>query len=241
MQEETIAKLNTINLNFYNKIGHYFDNSRQYNWDGWSEILNLEVWKSENLNVLDIGCGNGRFAGFVGEHYLENFKYTGIDSNNYLLEKAKSTYLQHCFATHDIIQDTSLPDPISVENYDLIVLFGVIHHIPSVRKRLDVIKLLKNKLSKQGRLIISAWNFLEDQKLSKKFIDWQEAGLRPEDVEEHDYLLPWERGAKAFRYCHWVSPNEQTLLISESGMKLETEFFADGKSGKLNRYIVLKS
>lgn len=246
MTEATIKKLNTINLDFYRKTAQYFDSSRQYYWDGWSRLLEssyLKIESTKEFSVLDVGCGNGRFAGFLQENVTCKINYTGIDSSDELLSKARVNYKssENCtinFLNLDIINET-LP-PNREKKYDLIVLFGVLHHMPSFEKRVRILSVLKNMLFESGILVVSVWDFMNDNKLKTKLIGWSEVGVQEDEIEYNDYLLPWDRGVKAYRYCHYLSKQEEIKLLNATGLTCLENFTADGKSGKLNRYLILQ-
>jgi 2-polyprenyl-3-methyl-5-hydroxy-6-metoxy-1,4-benzoquinol methylase len=66
MQEGIVTQLNQLNTHFYQIVASDFDESRQYFWSGWDSCLpELHKLVSETggkLQVLDLGCGNGRFG-----------------------------------------------------------------------------------------------------------------------------------------------------------------------------------
>jgi len=60
-------------------------------------------------------------------------------------------------------------------------------------------------------------------------------------VEAGDYLLDWRRGERALRYCHYVDDAEQAQLVAATGLKLVTQYRADGSTGDANLYTVMKN
>lgn len=241
MNHETVKKLNQLNLDFYNKTGEYFDRSRKYFWSGWERLIKNEELRIKN--VLDLGCGNGRFYEFLEKNLGNEFEYLGLDSNEYLLEVARDCYESIQFEDYDLIEDL-LEDKKELESFnsepDFIVLFGVMHHIPSFDMRKKLVKKLADILTKDGVLVVSLWNFLDDSRIKNKTKDWASIGVLVGEVEENDYILGWDRGVEAFRYCHYFNEEEINLLVEESGLKVVDKFKADGKSGELNTYLVLK-
>lgn len=62
------------------------------------------------------------------------------------------------------------------------------------------------------------------------------------DLEAGDYLLGWKGKPEQYRYCHHFTDNEIDQLIAQlaTHATLIDSFVADGKTGNLNRYVVLR-
>jgi ubiquinone/menaquinone biosynthesis C-methylase UbiE len=92
----------------------------------------------QNKDVLEIGCGSG-----YGAHLLNQLKprsYLGLDIMAEQVELAKKNYPQFEF----LIQDAEDLSQIGNESKDVVVIFGVLHHIPNWRKTIDEIaRILK--------------------------------------------------------------------------------------------------
>ncbi len=236
MRPDVIRRLNAVNRAFYETIAGDFDATRQTPWAGWFPLL-------PHLNgvkrVLDVGCGNGRFGLFLREHIGESPVYHGVDNSAKLLEYAESalshpsSLIPHHFFLHDIIDS---PLPPNLTGYDAIGLFGVLHHIPGFETRLALMRDLAARLNPGGILMVAAWRFLDDPALRARVTPWPDdlAG----EVESGDALLDWRRGQKALRYCHHCDDAEFDALMAESGLTLESRYFADGASGRMNLYAV---
>ena len=200
--------------------------------------------EEETFEVLDIGCGNGRFLEYLKQSAFFPFKYVGIDNNKYLLEKAKilvnnEIKNNYTILNREIIKDI-LEEKYILPRSHIITLFGVMHHIPSYNNRLKILNTLKDALYPNGLICISIWKFLDEDKIKHKILDWNTLNIKTEDLETHDYLLPWDRGVNAIRYCHYVSDNESGQLLKESNLKVIKKFRADGKNNKMNEYVILQ-
>lgn len=242
MRVEIIQKLNKINLDFYNTTSEYFDRSRKYSWEGWERLINN--YELRINNVLDLGCGNGRFYEFLEKNLSNDFEYFGVDSNEYLLRVALESYSKDNaeFEHLDFISDLISGKEIKFDKkFDLIVLFGVMHHIPSYALRLGIVKKLKSFLTPNGALVLSLWNFLDDERIKNKIESWESVEIDQSELEQNDYLLGWDRGVKALRYCHYFSEDEIEKLVKDSGLKLKDKFKAEGKLNNLNTYLVLEN
>lgn len=251
MQTETILKLNQINHRFYKKVAEHFHTSRQFYWHGWRRLLpHFEQLSQdkEQLSVLDVGCGNGRFGKFLFDTLPgQVISYHGIDFNPTLLEHAQASLSNTTLATQfqqidlvkSLVSDTLLPE--KAEKYDCIVLFGVLHHIPSYQLRKKLLQDLTAQLAPNGLLCLTLWKFINpSQEENTPTIDPGQVSIDPAKLEPHDYFIPWERGVSAVRYCHYTPDHEEARLLAAAGLELIDSFEADGKEGKGNRYLILK-
>lgn len=254
MNDATIQKLNAINREFYQITADEFDQTRGQAWPGW-EILWGQVERnltepgkglkpfvqSETVSVLDVGCGNGRFGVFLQDkigrtQHAASLQYHGVDNNSRLLEHARESLvvlpnMKFTLETRDIVEN-----PPDANTYDLVVLFGVMHHIPGAAQRSDIMRTLAERVKPGGWLAFACWRFYEYERFRERIVPW------PEDirVEAGDYLLDWRRGEVALRYCHYVADAEHAALIEAAGLREIVTFRADGQDSKANQYSLLK-
>lgn len=234
MDKQTRAQLNQINRDFYATTATEFDATRGRAWVGWEQLhttINRPI-----RSVLDVGCGNGRFGVFLADHQTEPFAYHGMDNSPKLLAFAQETlagyaYLSPELTEHDVIMD-DLPDG----EYDLVVLFGVIHHVPGYEQRKVFMQSLASRVADGGYLVFAAWRFYEQERFRKRIVDWDD----DREVEKHDYLLDWRRGERALRYCHYVDDAEHQKLCDATGLQIVADYRADGSTHDLNRYTILQ-
>ena len=233
MNAETVEKLNAINRRFYATTAADFDQTRGKAWLGW---VKLAEYLKAPLSVLDVGCGNGRFGLYLAETLKGEIAYHGLDNNPQLLAYAKEAFakqenLKAKLEEFDLIQQ-SLPDA----KYDLVVLFGVIHHVPGAAQRKAFMAELAKRVKTGGILCFASWRFYEFERFRERLTDWP-----PDlDVEKHDYLLDWRRGENALRYCHYVDDTEEQSLIEATALELLAQYRADGENNQMNSYVVLK-
>lgn len=238
MDEQTIAYLNAINQRFYAAVGASFDATRREAWRGWSRLADH---LQPPLRVLDVGCGNGRFGVFLAQRFgVERIVYTGTDNADFLLVRAgeslSASGVAHRLITADIVSDP--PDPtIYGDAYDLVVLFGVLHHIPDSARRAARIAELAARVAPGGVFAFAAWRFADYERFRARIIPWDAAIT----VETGDHLLDWRAESDAPpRYCHHVDDREHAALIDASGLKLIDDYRADGMDDAVNRYTILR-
>jgi hypothetical protein len=95
-----------------------------------------------------------------------------------------------------------------------------------------------------ARLVISNWQFLNSERLTRHLVDWDSVGLSSTRVDERDALLDWraeETPAKSadkpvIRYAHQFSLEELDELAHRSGWSVECSEYSDGKEGNLGLY-----
>ena len=249
MDVSIIHKLNEINKKFYKKSARDFSESRAYYWHGWREILPyLEtiLGTKDSISILDIGCGNGRFGSFLADNLPPiSINYNGLDNNQILLNIAKkrlsTTHIDTHFKNIDLVNELLEKSFLKTDTgtYDVIALFGVLHHIPSYALRKQLIKILSQKLNPGGVFVFTLWRFLNNDQLEKKQIEYEEAGVNEDDLDDNDYILSWERQTKSIRYCHYANQNEEDKLIAATGLELLVDFESDGREGRGNKYLVM--
>ena len=234
MHAKNVDKLNELNLDFYRDVAESFDSSRQYSWKGWDELAGIFEAKQ---SVLDLGCGNGRFYSHM-VNISPEMTYVGIDSSKNLLNVARSEYPHVDFYEMDLLDLGDMTETLKGRSFNLIVLFGVMHHIPGMANRKALIDWCRGMLEPGGRIVITVWDFMEHERFRSKIVPWTAVDIDEEELEQGDYLLDWKRGDRGLRYCHYMDTDEAKSLFE--GLEIENMFKSDGKSGDVNRYYVLK-
>lgn len=230
MDTRTIHYLNAINRRFYETVAADFDESRQGAWQGWERIVRRVT---PPLRVLDVGCGNGRFGVYLCERFgADGLRYHGIDSSAALLDRAREA-LAHVEATFTLADIVEQPLNDAPDRCDLVVLFGVLHHVPGGDQRAALLRGLASRVAAGGLLAFTEWRFMEDERFRRRVVVWN-ADIQ---IEPGDYLLDWRRGEHAIRYCHYVDNAEHARLIAATRLTLVDEYRADAA----NLYAVLQA
>ncbi len=233
MDDATARWLNELNRAFYAQTANEFHATRGAAWPGWTRLL---PYLHAPLRVLDLGCGNGRFGVFLAEHGLTPLAYHGLDAEPRLLAFAR-TALEPLAGVETVLDQADvLRDPLPAQQYDLVVLFGLLHHMPGHERRQRLVAEAAARAAEGGLLVFACWRFLDIPRLRERVVPW------PPDmaVEPGDHLLDWRRGERALRYCHHVDDDEQAALAAASGLALIESYRADGEGGRANSYTILQ-
>lgn len=232
MNPETIRRLNAINRRFYEVTAEEFDQTRGQSWPGWEALL---PYLPQPVPVLDLGCGNGRFGRFLADHWgADALDYHGVDNNAALLRYAESALTG--IGSLRLEQRDLVENPLKDGQYGLVVIFGVMHHIPGMAQRRQWLQSMAQRVQVGGILAFACWRFYEYERFRKRLSPF------PPDIipEAHDYLLDWRRGEHALRYCHYVDDVEHANLIEATGFEALSTYRADGFSGAVNQYSILR-
>ncbi len=193
----------------YENIAKDFASTRKVFWE---ELSFLGDYIKDNDKILDLGCGNGRFLEVIGK---KNIDYTGIDSSESFIKAAKNTYgnIGH------FVHGDALRLPFKDNEFDVVVSFGVLHHIPSKKLRKQFLREASRVLKKEGLLILTVWN-LWNKRLTpviKKFA--MDKLLLRSRLDFKDVFLPFGKKQNA-RYLHAFTERELTRLIKKSGFNM---------------------
>ena len=245
MNDLVAQQLLALNRKFYNTFAASFDDSRRTPQPGFEETLTH--LPKPPLNVLDVGCGNGRYGRFLGESGRLG-RYIGVDFSIGLLGHAndleklsrwspKGQVVEIAFQEADMSQVGFLNGH---GVFDLVVCLSAMQHIPQRIRRAQLLHEMGRHLSENGRLLLGNWQFLASERQRRKVLSWEEADLTDGDVEKGDYLLSWNRGGYGERYVCLIDEAETDYLADMAGLEIVHQFRADGREGNLNLYTVFQ-
>ncbi len=212
MDSKTIDRLNQINQAFYRTTANEFDQTRGRPWPGWVEMLPYLSGLQPStgaanspFSVLDAGCGNGRLGLFLMENIPSGsmLHYHGMDTDITLLSRAEEALAaagNPPLAHYSLESRDIIARPPDSGQYDLVALFGVMHHSPGLTQRQAFMKTLASRVTPGGLLVFACWRFYEYERFRARIVPWPQ-DLLPQ-VEAGDHLLDWRRGERALRYCH---------------------------------------
>ncbi len=230
--------MNEINRRFYRTSAENFSASRDYPWLGWERIVG--GLPAPPRSVLDVGCGNARFGAYLAAWLGGEFSYLGVDASPELLALARRR--------SDLPSDTTLierdlvagpmTEALPGGHYSLVAAFGLLHHVPSFARRLELFSAMAERLEPGGRLAVSLWRFGAFERFRHKRVPF-EPPIETTDLEPGDFLLSFGEKPGAVRYCHFLDEEEIDHLLAAAPLPCLDRFCADGREGTLNEYLVL--
>ena len=257
MDAATRTALRQINRDFYSRHAADFDRTRHsVGWPGWRRVTEVatarhrvpattDVEATTPLRVLDLGCGNGRFALFLERNpelrRRQPFTYLGIDLSPELIDHARTATagLNHVRFQRGDMEGCATLDAAC----DLVTLFGVLHHLPGFEFRRRALARAASAVAPGGLLALTCWQFVDDPRFEKRRLDWsEEASIDPAELEPGDHLLRWgpaESGAR--RYCHHTDDPELERLAHGLPLAEVDRYRADGPGNRQNLYWLARS
>jgi cyclopropane fatty-acyl-phospholipid synthase-like methyltransferase len=227
MNSKEVRQILELNERFYQSVFREFSKTRQKPWEGWGRVIDITTKmfggrisdeksrKSDGIKILDLGCGNGRFLKFIAPK-IEKFEYTGVDMNNDLLSEAQKIKVLPGKQNKKLVKEDVILDIRKIdEKYDVVVAFGLTHHIPGQNIRKQWFEYLPKLLNKPGLLVITFWEF---------------------EKNPGDYILGWGQKSpepSKVRFCHKYSENEIKKIeniFKKSGLKPVEKYRADNKN-----------
>ena len=248
MDDSTAARLNALNRDFYRRHAASFDARRRTPWPGWERVAERLVG-IDRPSILDVGCGNARFGHDLADQLERAIDYVGVDVSPELLQiAARRAPASWRLIEADVIAD-GLPTSVGA-GFDLVSCFGVMHHVPDERNRRRLLDELAAVLRPGGHLAVSFWQFGERERFRRRERPWASHGFPEGPPESGDALLAWgdvPEGAAGgapeppVRFCHFSDPAEVRRLMARLALEPSDEFSADGTTGDLNFYVVLRA
>lgn len=234
MTPDTARALARINAEFYRRHARLFASKRDRAWQGMRRVL--DELPLPPRRVLDVGCGHGRFAQLLAERGCEA-SYWGVDASAELLALARERrdlIAGAQFARVDVLD----PAPaLPAGPFDLIGVFGVIHHLPGELARAALLRGLAARLAGGGTLAVAFWRTTAQEDPAKR-VAWESAGIDARDLEPGDRLLRFDVDASAIRFSHFADEAELARLSAVPGLPLALRFDADGAGGIANAYLL---
>lgn len=211
----------------YQKFADEFNETRKH---PWPEFEWLKEYIGEGDKVLEIGCGNGRLLESLKE---KNIDYTGVDFCRPLLEQARKKYKKAEFIEGDITKMH-----LQENEYDKIIFIAALHHIPSRKLRIKVMKNINGSLRENGFLMVSVWRLWQ----------WKYARHITKGILRfissfgtyawNDLFIPWKgtgRKKPLPRYYHAFTRNELKNLLGKTGFSIVGEY-SSAKNKRVNNY-----
>lgn len=113
-------------------------------WD--APYLEVEKLIPKQGKILDLGCGEGFFSNFIAIS-SEKRSVFGIDIDKKRISQANKGLKNTKFILGDITKK-------EIPNADCVIMFHLLHHLPSWISQEILLRKSSNKLKKGGKLIV---------------------------------------------------------------------------------------
>lgn len=167
-------------------------------WD--APYLEVEKMVPRQGLIVDLGCGEGIFTNYLALSSSQRH-ILGIELNKARLTSANRGISNVTFKTGDATQ-------VNWPAADAIVMFHLLHHLPSFEAQEKLIDSAFTKLKPHGKLIIVEI----DKKFSVKFlITW---------LTDH-FLVPWLFERRFYSATFFRSLSEWTKLLKKDNLSVK--------------------
>lgn len=195
----------------YDAFAETFSNSRKnLHWPELEYII--ANMKAQNFSsILDIGCGNWRFLEESQKLGYQASRYLWIDSSEWMVREAQKLHPNHAF------QVIWMQNITKIEvKFDVMLFLASFHHLESQEERIQILEDSKKLLNPSGRIYMTNWNLLEQEKYTKSH-RWN----GDFDIKIGEFS----------RYYHGFSIVELEKLFIQSGYTIiENRIFEGGKN-----------
>jgi|GEM_PF-1086421 len=230
-----------LNKDFYTKNSKDFDKNRKgRSWVGVRKCLDFVNIPNQKILVLDIACGNGRFVFPLSSVFNPiNINYVGVDTNKLLLKSAKNLCEGIGIKSYKLINKSVFSKNLILPKADLVVAFGITHHIPSDKYRINWLSNLTNFVQKDGYLVLSFWDTQKDNAVC----EIPRLSIYKKNLQDGDMFFSWG-DSNVYRYYHKYSKKELLLIcnkICDQGFKLVKSFNVKEFNKNTNKYYIFKN
>lgn len=173
----------------------------------YNELVKKIIMPGEQVNVLDIGCGDGYILDFLPRNTI----YVGYDISPAYIDFAKKKYKERGTFYNQSVNELTIDDG---DLYDIVLVIGLLHHLDEQEGR-EVFRLGYDHLKKDG-LMVSVDNcYFEGQSPIARFISSMDRGKNVRYPEGYEKLA-----SKSFKNIqtiirHNLGRIPQTLCILE--------------------------
>ncbi len=195
----------------YDNFATTFSNSRKnHPWPELEYIIE-DMKINQYSSVLDIGCGNGRFLEESIKLNYVGAKYLWLDQSAWMIWEAIKLHPNNQFKVL-WMQDIWDLD----ESFDVLLFLASFHHLESREERIQVLQDAKKLLNPNGRIYMTNWNLLEQERYQKNH-RWN---------GEFDIKI-----GEFSRYYHGFTLSELSELFEEAGYGvIENRIFEGGRN-----------
>lgn len=194
--------------------------------------------------VIDIAGGNLRFERFCQANGFEKTQFLVVDSCPELAESETGITVQILDVVECLLHQLPVNEVLRSVPSQLVVSFGFMHHIPIEQIRIDFLRQLVYMAEPGGYVAVTFWQFARNpiNQAKAEATTRDACGKFGLHLDANDYILGWKDTAGAYRYCHSFTDGEVLRAIESVSdcAALDDCYSSDGKTGDMNKYVVLR-
>ncbi|MCX6755433.1 MAG: class I SAM-dependent methyltransferase [Candidatus Nomurabacteria bacterium] len=200
------------------------------NIDFWMRIIEnpspiyKELFKQEkiyltskilpNVNVLDVGCGDGRIIKIITEN-TKNI--VGIDNDPIAIKNARNQLIE--FPSTKLVEGDGLNMPFVNESFDIIVFMMTLVNFGN--NKISVLKEINRVLKRDGILLLSVYS---EDAYETRLKMYTEIGLPIKNYENGKFVFNAMASAETSQQ---FSIEELSSLVKEGGFKITDTYKID--------------
>lgn len=200
----------------YERIAEGFSSSRSYIWP---EMEVLSQYVKDGDNILDVGCGNGRFYELFRN---QSVIYTGVDSSSSLIKIAQRNYK---LDKEKFIVADALNLPFRDQYFDKVFMIAFLHQIPSRKFRQRVLKEARRVLKSDGLLLLTNWDLWRPKKWPLLFKYTFLKLFKQTGLDLKDVIIKWN-GKGGIGYYHLFTLRELKKLLEKISFKVLENYYS---------------
>ncbi len=214
MSNEIRLKINIMEV--FNEIASSYAYSRIR---PWPQVMKL-IHRYYNGGIIcDIGCGPGQYSITIAID--KKCTLISIDIAPSMLEILwKRAVKREAYQNIHIIQADMEHIPLRDKSVSMVLHIATIHHLPSMKCRINALREVYRILRNKGILIATVWALIQP-----KFIIHLLKNIALKVIGKvksiGDVIVPWRhKGKVLYRYYHLFLPRELRKLIITVGFKV---------------------
>ena len=168
-------------------------------WEEPYEVVNKMLLPSGT--ITELGCGEGLLSNYLALSSPKR-KIIGYEIAPERLKRAKKGVRNTLYYVGDIIE-------ISYPLSDAVILFHVLHHLPSKDAQEKVLLKVKKSLNERGKMIIVE---VHVKPTIKYIAAW---------IADH-FLVPWVFEKKFYTRAYFRNEHEWVSLLKKLGFEINT-------------------
>ena len=236
-----------LTIDGYNKIAKHWDGTRRHGWSEVYQYIDINILKfliernitsKKIVNILDLGCGNGRLIDFLkSRYYFNNLKYVGVDPSKELINICIDRYTSGGNKIKDNLEfkiNDGLYIPLCDDSIDIIISLAVLHHLPTNYQNewlMEVYRVIKK--TKESKIILTVW--IQDDKSYR-----QEETLAKsvhKKISDNEMMMGFAQ-YKNIRYIYLFTENEIHDLLAKNNFKI-LESHTDKRPNSSHKNLIL--